>query len=267
MSRMPVVFVGHGSPMNAIESNPFTEQWQKIVAEIPRPEAILSISAHWFTRGTRVSDAEQPRMVYDMYGFPAELYRVRYDAPGSPTLAAQVQKALGNRVQADATWGLDHGTWSVLRWMFPAADIPVVQLSVDANASMRDYFEMGKRLAPLREQGILIFGSGNVVHHLARVAWDMRGGFPWADEFDAYIKTNILARHAENVIDYHRAGASASLAFPTPDHFAPLLYALGASNAGDTVRVFNDQRVLGSLSMTGYLFETQTAATGEQEEI
>lgn len=254
MARMPVLFVGHGSPMNAIERNAFSERWEALGSELPRPEAILAVSAHWFVRGTRVNTSPAPRMIYDMYGFPDELYRVQYPCPGSPKIARTVKELLGDTVRADNTWGLDHGVWSVLKHMFPDADVPVVSLSVDAEAPPERHYALGKRLLPLREQGVLLVASGNIVHNLAKVNWNSTGGYAWADEFDAYIQRRILERNDDDVIHYERAGASAYYAFTTPDHFFPLLYALGARDEQDGAHVINDARVLGSLSMTGYLF-------------
>jgi 4,5-DOPA dioxygenase extradiol len=253
MNRMPVLFVGHGSPMNAIEDNPFSEQWKRLGERLPRPQAILSVSAHWFTKGIRVTDAPTPRMVYDMYGFPDELYRVTYPAPGSPRFAGIAQTLLG--AQIDNAWGLDHGSWSVLRHLYPNADVPVFQVSVDGLSSADGHFAMGRRLRALREQGVLVMGSGNVVHNLAKADGNMTGGYPWAETFDRYIRNNVLNHSAESVIRYENAGASSSFAFTSMDHFAPLLCALGASDEGDHITVFNDARVFGALSMTSYLFE------------
>lgn len=256
MNKMPVLFVGHGSPMNAIEKNRFSDYWRVLGEQIPHPEAILSISAHWYTPGLRVTDAPSPKMVYDMYGFPKELYQIAYNAPGSPHFAHLTKELAGQNIQVDNSWGLDHGSWSILCHMYPQADIPVFQLSVDKLASSADCYETGRKLGSLREQGVLILGSGNVVHNLYEVNWSMgETGYPWAQEFDAYIKESIINRRHERVINYSGAGNSAALAFPTPDHFAPLLYVLGASTEEDQVRVFNDSCVLGSLSMTSYLFE------------
>lgn len=256
MNEMPVLFVGHGSPMNAIEGNRFSDYWKLLGEEIPRPKVILSVSAHWYTSGLRVTDAPSPKMVYDMYGFPEELYQIVYNAPGSPDFAHLTEKLIGGDIKIDNSWGLDHGSWSVLCHMYPKADIPVFQLSVDRLAPAAECYEIGKRLRSLREQGVLIFGSGNVVHNLYRTDWSMeKAGYPWAHEFDDYIKESILDHKPERVINYSGAGASSALAFSTMDHFAPLLYVLGASNQGDRIRVFNNSCVLGSLSMTGYLFE------------
>lgn len=254
-NKMPAIFVGHGSPMNAIENNEYTAGWAKIAQRMKTPLAILSVSAHWFTPGTRVTDSPAPKMIYDMYGFPDDLYRITYAAPGSPRFARLTKELIGDRAQIDNTWGLDHGTWSVLCRIYPKADIPVFQLSVDSRASVEDYMAIGRKLRVLRKEGVLILGSGNIVHNLARVNWNMDGGYPWAEEFDDYIKSNILSRNDENVIHFEQAGSSASLAFTTLDHFAPLLYVLGASAETDHVHVFNDSCVLGALSMTSYLFE------------
>lgn len=252
--RMPVLFVGHGSPMNAIEDNQYTGKWIEIARRIPKPEAILSISAHWYTQGTRILDAKHPKIIYDMYGFPEELYRVEYKAEGSPELARLTMDLISREVTPDNSWGYDHGTWSVLKKMYPKADIPVYQLSIDNTARADVHFQMGNQLNVLRDKGVLILGSGNVVHNLAMVNWDMDGGYPWAVDFDNYIKDKVTKKRYQDVVDYHRAGKSAPLAFYAPDHFYPLLYVLGASREDDRVTVFNDDCFMGSLSMTGYLF-------------
>lgn len=254
MKRTPALFVGHGSPMNAIEDNTYSRQWKTLGEQIGRPKAILSVSAHWFVSGTRVSDVQTNRTIYDMYGFPDALYRVVYDAPGSPELAARTVQLLPEKMQADSTWGLDHGTWSVLCHMYPGADIPVFQLSVDRRATPKEHYAIGQVVKSLREEGVLVLGSGNVVHNLGRVGWDMQGGYPWAEEFDGYIKRAILDHDPQSVIDFEKAGPSARQAVPMLDHYAPLLYTLGASDPSDEITVFNDACVMGSLSMTGYLF-------------
>ncbi|HSN58557.1 MAG TPA: 4,5-DOPA dioxygenase extradiol, partial [Clostridiaceae bacterium] len=188
IKKMPALFVGHGSPMNAIEDNEYSRGWKEIAKKIPKPEAILSVSAHWYTDGTKVSDAANPKTIYDMYGFPDELYNVAYNAPGAPELAHAAKELISNHVQIDNSWGLDHGTWSVLHRMYPDSDIPVFQLSIDSRTSFGDHFRIGREIAALREKGVLILGSGNIVHNLALVKWGMAGGFPWAVEFDSYIK-------------------------------------------------------------------------------
>jgi 4,5-DOPA dioxygenase extradiol len=254
MGKMPTLFVGHGSPMNAIEDNEYTQKWKEIGATIPRPEAILVISAHWTTEGVSVSDSLHPRTVYDMFGFPKALYEVVYQPSGSPE-HAHMAAALLKNVRIDNSWGIDHGSWSVLRWMFPDADVPVFQVSLDGNASRQTHFEMGQALKPLRERKVLIIGSGNIVHNLSRVNWDMDGGYPWADEFDNYIKDRIENRQFNDVIDYASAGQSALAAFRTTEHYDPLLYVLGASDAGDQLTIVNDSCTKGSISMTSYLYE------------
>jgi len=254
MKKMPALFVGHGSPMNAIEDNDYTRNWAKIASEIPKPEAILAVSAHWYTSGSRITDEEYPKMVYDMYGFPEELYRVVYKAKGSPELAHLTKDLIKRTVKVDNSWGYDHGTWSVLSKMYPEADIPVYQLSIDNNASAENHFQIGQEISSLRDKGVLIFGSGNVVHNLSEISWGMVGGHPWAVDFDHYIKNEIIKREYQDVINYENAGKSSELAFFTPEHFYPLLYILGASKEDDRVSIFNDSCVMGSLSMTSYLF-------------
>jgi 4,5-DOPA dioxygenase extradiol len=253
--KMPTIFVGHGSPMNAIEDNEFTRNWEEIVKKIPKPEAILSVSAHWYTHGSRIMDAIQPEMVYDMYGFPAELYRVEYKAQGSPELAHITNDLINKDVLIDNSWGFDHGTWSVLRKMYPDADIPVYQLSVDKSSGAATHFQIGQEISSLREKGVLILGSGNVVHNLSEINWNMDGGYPWATDFDEYMKNKIIQKQYQDVIDYKSAGRSSEMAFYTPDHFYPLLYVLGASNVNDKLTIFNDKCLMGSMSMTCYLFE------------
>ncbi len=252
--RMPALFIGHGSPMNAIETNEYAKAWEALGKQLTKPKAILSVSAHWFTKGTRITDAEKPRMVYDMYGFPDALYRVAYQPEGAPELARKAITLISKAVTVDNSWGIDHGTWSVLCRMFPDADIPVFQLSVDANADAQTHFQIGRELAPLREEGVMIFGSGNVVHNLSRVNWEMAGGYPWATAFDQYIKNQMVSGNYDGVLQYKKAGPSAAQAFYTPDHFNPLLYVLGAADEKDKLMVFNDSCTLGALSMTSYLF-------------
>ena len=252
--RMPVLFVGHGSPMNAIEDNAFASAWKELGRSLPRPEAILSVSAHWVTDGTRINDEEHPKTIYDMYGFPPELYRVKYDAPGSPETAREAIRLAGREVMADNSWGIDHGTWSVLHRMYPQADIPVCQLSIDSRASAEEHYRIGQALRSLRDSGVLIMGSGNVVHNLRRISWDMEGGYSWAYAFDDYILEKITHRQFGDVIDYRSAGESAEMAFPTTEHFFPLLYVLGASQPDDGIRILNHSCTMGALSMTSYVF-------------
>lgn len=253
--RMPAIFVGHGSPMNAIENNQYTEAWTKTAERIKKPAAILSVSAHWFTQGTKITDAPKPKVVYDMYGFPEALYRVVYQPDGMPALANETNQLIDRNVEIDNTWGIDHGTWSVLRRMYPKADIPVYQLSVDANADAQTHFRIGAEIKALREKGVMILGSGNIVHNLSQINWNMEDGYPWAQEFDTYIMDKVVGRQYHDVIDYKKAGRSAELAFYSPDHFNPLLYVLGTSQTDDRLTVFNNSCTMGALSMTCYLFE------------
>lgn len=253
--KMPVLFVGHGSPMNAIEDNEYVRTWKEIAKKIPKPEAILCISAHWVTSGTRINDQENPKIVYDMYGFPQELYNVKYDANGSNRLAHETIRYINRAVKIDNSWGIDHGVWSVLCNMYPEADIPIYQLSIDDNISAETHFDIGKDIGILREKGVLIIGSGNVVHNLSKVKWTMEEGYPWALEFDNFIMENIKNKNYENVVHYENAGNSSKLAFLTTEHFYPLLYVLGAAREDDRLSIFNNSCTMGSLSMTCYLFE------------
>ena len=256
MTKMPVVFVGHGSPMNAIEDNEYSRSWRSIADRIPRPEVIISISAHWYTEGTKIMNEEEPRTIYDMYGFPKELYEIVYNSPGSPNIAKAAKKLISKETEYDNSWGIDHGTWSVLIHMYPERDIPVFQISVDAYAPPEIHYNIGKEIKALREKGVLIFGTGNIVHNLRLVDWHKKNkGFDWAYEFDDYIYKNILNNTHENIIKYDEIGDIAKLAVPTPDHFYPLLYILGASDKEERVSVFNKSCELGSLTMTGYLWE------------
>ncbi len=255
MERMPALFIGHGSPMNAIEDNEFTKNWRKIASEIPRPKAILVISAHWYTSGTRIMDEAHPRMIYDMYGFPKELYQVDYKASGTPELARFTKNLISRDTMIDNSWGYDHGACSVLHVMYPNADIPVYQLSVDGRANADIHFNTGKEIKRLRENGVLILGSGNVVHNLSIINMSMAGGYDWAYEFDNYMKDKITKHDYQDVVDYKKAGKSSALAVATPDHFFPLLYVLGATDGNDDISVYNDSCLMGSMSMTSYLFK------------
>jgi len=256
MPKMPVLFVGHGSPMNAIEDNQYTRTWRSIAERIPKPDVILSLSAHWFTKGTRIMNQENPETIYDMYGFPEELYEVTYNTAGSPEKAKAAKDLISRETIFDNSWGIDHGTWSVLVHMYPERDISVFQISIDADASPEEHYQIGKELGALREQGVLIFGTGNVVHNLRLVDWHkVNKGFDWAYEFDEYICESILNKNYRNVLNYNELGNISRLAVPTPDHFYPLLYMLGASDEDDKISVYNKSCELGSLSMTAYLWE------------
>jgi 4,5-DOPA dioxygenase extradiol len=249
---MPMLFVGHGNPMNAIEDNEFSQHWRRVGKELPKPKAILCISAHWETQGTYVTAMEQPKTIHDFYGFPPELFNVQYPAHGQPQLAAEMQTTLKQKsVVLDHQWGLDHGCWSVLVHMYPHADIPVVQLSLDHTKSAQWHFDFGKELAQFRSKGVLILGSGNLVHNLQLVDWkNPDGGYPWAEEARTIFNEYILNNNVQALINYPALRRSAALAIPTPEHFLPLLYILGAKQANEPVRLFNDKLVMGSLSMT-----------------
>lgn len=256
MSRMPVIFVGHGSPMNAIEDNEYSRSWKEIVKRIPKPEVIISVSAHWYTKGTKIMNEEAPKTIYDMYGFPKELYEIVYNVPGSPAVAGLAKELISKETQYDNSWGIDHGSWSVLVHMYPERIIPVFQISVDGYAPPEEHYKIGRELRSLRERGALIFTSGNIVHNLRLVDWHMGSkGFDWAYEFDRFIYDNILVKKHDNILKFDELSASAKQAVPTPDHFYPLLYALGASYEDDKVTVFNKSCELGSLTMTSYLWE------------
>jgi 4,5-DOPA dioxygenase extradiol len=252
---MPTLFVGHGSPMNALEENEYTLGWRQAAEAFPRPSSILCISAHWYTHGTFVYTGSTPRTIHDFFGFPKELYQIAYPAPGAPFTAKKTLHMLPAPAAEDNSWGLDHGTWSVLRTMYPEADIPVFQISVDASAPPERHFSLGRSLRPLREENILIVGSGNIVHNLALIDFDRDEGFDWAYDFDAYIDYAIRTKSKEDLLHYGRAGKSARYAVNIPDHFYPLLYVLGAAYGEDTVLDFNHSCLAGSLSMTSYIFQ------------
>ena len=253
--KMPVLFLGHGSPMNAIEENQFVQGFRNISKEIPIPNAILCISAHWFTNGTFVTAMEMPKTIHDFGGFPPELFAVQYPAKGSPELAkATSELLLPEIVHEDHSWGLDHGAWSVIRHLYPKADIPVIQLSIDYTKPAQYHFDLAKKLQKLRENGVLIIGSGNIVHNLRMV--DFRNintigyGYDWAIE--AREKTNnwLLDGDFQQLIDYQKQGNALQLAIPTPDHYLPLLYTLGLKEKSENLSLFNNELIAGSLSMT-----------------
>jgi 4,5-DOPA dioxygenase extradiol len=235
---LPALFLGHGNPMNALLDNDYTRGWRRLGAAAPAPRAILAISAHWFVPGTGVTISPAPRTIHDFGGFPRELYEVQYPAPGDPDLARRVQRMLApHPVALDPSWGLDHGTWSVLRHLHPEADVPVVQLSIDESRPASFHFEIGRRLAPLRDEGILILGSGNLVHNLHAYAWGRHPAEPhdWAVRFERQARQLMLAGEIEPLISYETLGPDALLSIPTPDHYLPLLYVLGARQAGEAI--------------------------------
>jgi 4,5-DOPA dioxygenase extradiol len=237
-SSMPALFLGHGNPMNAIQDNAWTRGWRRLGEELPRPRAILAVSAHWYAPETAVTSAAAPRTIHDFGGFPRELYEVRYPAPGDPGLARRVRELLAPlRVVADEGWGLDHGTWSVLAHLVPDASVPVVQLSLDETAAPAFHFDLGRRLAPLRDEGVLILGSGNLVHNLHAYGWGRHvpEPFEWAVRFETAARRLIVERNAGPLVEYETLGPDALLSVPTPEHFLPLLYVLGARREGDAV--------------------------------
>jgi 4,5-DOPA dioxygenase extradiol len=252
--KMPVLFLGHGSPMNAIDENEFTEGWKSIGKTIPKPAAVLCISAHWETRGTFVTSMEKPKTIHDFGGFPEELYEVQYPAPGNPDLAIEIKNLVTNtQIELDEKWGLDHGCWSVVKHLYPDAGIPVLQMSMDYNMSPLQHYDLAKELAMFRNKGILIVGSGNMVHNLGMVAWNKLNdnyGYDWAIEANEKMKQYILNGDHKQLINYKSQGRSFDLAIPTPDHYLPLLYALGLQEKDDTITIFNDKPVGGSLTMT-----------------
>jgi 4,5-DOPA dioxygenase extradiol len=251
-TTMPAIFFGHGNPMNAVGSNAYTEGWRRIAEQIARPRAILSISAHWYVPGTGVTVSAAPRTIHDFGGFPPELYQVQYPAPGEPALARRVQALLRPlAVTLDDSWGLDHGTWSVLRHAYPAADIPVVQLSIDETRPAAFHFDIGSKLAPLREEGVLIAGSGNIVHNLHTYAWGRysRDPYDWAVRFESAARNLMLAGEFSPLVNYESLGRDALLSIPTPDHYLPLLYVLACHQQGDSIRFPVEGVDGGSISM------------------
>lgn len=253
--KMPVLFLGHGSPMNAIEENEFVEGFRKIGKTIPKPNAILCVSAHWETKGTFVTAMQNPPTIHDFGGFPQALFDVQYPAPGSPELAKEAQQLITTTsVGLDESWGLDHGAWSVIKHLYPDASIPVVQLSLDYYQGPNYHYELARELQALRKKGILIIGSGNMVHNLRMVAWNRLSepeyGYDWALETDAKMKAFILDGNHKALIDFRSQGKGFELAIPTPEHYLPLLYTLALQDKNEKIEIFNDKAVGGSLTMT-----------------
>ena len=253
MSTMPVLFVGHGSPMEAISHSVHSQGWETMGKRLPKPKAILVVSAHWYTKGLKVSKQATLKQVYDMYGFPDELYQVKYTPHGDDELTEKVLARLPE-AEVDNTWGIDHGVWSILMYMYPEANIPVVIVSIDDTKRAEEQFEIGQRLADLRDEGYLIMGSGNVVHNLQTVQMT-DDAYPWTLAFDGQIKEAILTKDWDAVVHYQNTFAHAHDAAPTPEHFNPLLVMLGVASKDDTVTVWNEGSKLGSISMTSYRFE------------
>jgi 4,5-DOPA dioxygenase extradiol len=260
--KYPVLFVGHGSPMNAIKDNEFTERWKAMAKEITRPKAVLCISAHWLTQGTKVTAMDAPKTIHDFGGFPKELFAVEYSAPGNATLAKETKEMIKSTTTTlDHDWGLDHGTWSVVKQMYPDADIPVLQLSIDYSRDAQYHYNLGKELAALRKKGVLIIGSGNMVHNLGMLGFpkdvkpqdrdfNAEYGYDWALEMKDIFRKKIEDKDHKSLIDYKNLSKSAILAIPTPDHYYPLMYALALQDEKETVSFFNDKAVAGAITMT-----------------
>lgn len=252
---MPVLFVGHGSPMNGIEDTAFSRNWAAMASAIPVPAAVLVVSAHWFTKGTYITAMDFPPTIHDFGGFPRALYDVQYPAPGNPDLAKETAAMIHSaQVHLDHEWGLDHGTWTVVRHMYPLANIPVLQLSIDYTKDPRYHYALAREIFSLRKKGILIIGSGNMVHNLRMVAWDKLSepeyGYDWALQINQQFKDLIVAGDHDQLINYHLLGKEAMLAIPTPEHYLPLIYTLGLKDKADELSFFNDKAVGGSLTMT-----------------
>ena len=257
--RMPVLFLGHGSPMNGIEDNEFVRAFKKQGQQLEKPNAIIVVSAHWETNGTFVTAMQTPRTIHDFGGFPKELYEVQYPAPGHPKLAKEISEFINpaGTVHLDDKWGLDHGAWTVVKHLFPKADIPVIQLSLDYKMTPQQHYELAQQLKSLREKGVLIVGSGNMVHNLRKVDFSKINenfGYDWAIEADSKMKKWILEGNHQNLIDFKKQGEAFNLAIPTPEHYLPLLYTLGLKDEKDNTTIFNDNPLGGSLTMTSVKF-------------
>lgn len=256
--KMPILFLGHGSPMNAIEENEFVQGFRNIGKEIQRPTAILIISAHWETRGTYVTAMDQPKTIHDFGGFPKELFDVQYPAPGSPELAKETQSLItSTTVGLDDKWGLDHGAWSVIKHLYPKADVPIIQMSLDYLQGPQYHYDLAKEIKSLREKGVLIVGSGNMVHNLGMVEWRRLNetfGYDWAIETNEKMKNFILNNDHTSLINYQKQGKPFQLAIPSPEHYLPLIYTLALKEEKDNIQFFNDKAVAGSLTMTSVKF-------------
>lgn len=257
---MPALFIGHGSPMNALEDNNITKSWQQLGKSLEKPRAILFISAHWYTPMSAISAQNNNQTIHDFFGFPEQLVNYQYPSKGSIEIAKEIQQLLSKEITLiNDTWGLDHGVWSILIHMYPHPEMPILQLSIDATKPALWHYELGKKLYKLRENGIMLIGSGNIVHNLGALSWHKPNyGNDWAVEFDIEITNNILSRNFDPIINYHSLTKSALLSVPTPEHFLPLLYILGSSNEYDKISVFNQEYQYGSLSMTSILINKAT---------
>jgi len=255
--KMPVLFVGHGSPMNAIGENEFSLSWRNMAKSIPEPKAVLCISAHWETHGTLVTAMQKPKTIHDFGGFPAELYNIQYPAPGNPHLAVDIKKKISKtEIGLDEKWGLDHGAWSVIKHMYPQANIPVLEMSLDYNKTPPYHYDLARELSVFRNKGVLIIGSGNIVHNLGMIAWDhgsdQEYGFDWAIQANDIFKNNILSGNHTDLINYKNLGREVQLAVPAPDHYLPMLYSLALKEGDEPLSFFNDKAIMGSLTMTSF---------------
>jgi 4,5-DOPA dioxygenase extradiol len=249
--RLPVAFIGHGSPMNTLERNRHTEAWRAFSGRLPKPKAVLVVSAHWHVGSTAVTAMREPKTIHDFYGFPPELFAYEYPAPGEPAIARRVKELLPEvDVELDESWGLDHGAWSVLAHLYPSADVSVIQLSIDGTRPARFHFDVGQKLAALRDEGVLLLGSGNVVHNLRLMQRTADAqGYHWAIEFNDALRDRLLARDFDAIVNPMRLGDAARLAMPTPEHYLPLLYVIGAAREEDPIEVLTDGIDLASISM------------------
>ncbi len=249
--RMPVLFIGHGSPMNGIQDNPFTRSLNKLGKEIPKPKAILVVSAHWLTRGTFVLNSPYPKTIYDFGGFPDELYKVKYEAPGAPDFAVQTKEIIkSTTAQLDSDWGFDHGSWTILKHLYPAADIPTYQLSIDYHKPAAYHYNLAKELSVLRNKGVLIVGSGNIVHNLGRLSWDdPKAKYDWSIEFDENVKKYLSGHQHDELINYEKMGKAAMLSVPTNDHYLPMIYTIGLQQKSEEVQYTYESIEMGSVSM------------------
>lgn len=252
MNLYPAIFIGHGNPMNAIENNEYSNEWELLGAKLPQPKAIVCISAHWTTTETLVTAVDNPKTIHDFYGFPEELYKVQYPSPGNISLAGEIQKHFNGSVQPDYKWGLDHGCWSVLIRMFPKANIPVIQLSLNTRLTPLQHFELGRQLNYLRENNVLLLGSGNIVHNLSRINWHDES-FSWATSFDSKVRDKIIARDFVSLCNYQGLGDDALLSVPTSEHYLPMLYILGMINPESTISFFCEKVTMGSISMRSFM--------------
>ncbi|MEJ1241350.1 4,5-DOPA dioxygenase extradiol [Chryseolinea sp. T2] len=252
---MPVLFLGHGSPMNGIEDNEFSQSWQTLGHTLSKPKAVIVISAHWLTAGTRITAMDYPQTIHDFGGFPKALFDVQYPAPGSPILANEMMSLIrSTQVEPDHDWGLDHGAWTIVRHMYPDASIPVLQLSIDYTKPASYHYELAKELGELRKRGVLLLTSGNMVHNLRIINWNLPvSGYDWAIESNEIFKKHLLDGNHKGLIEYERLGSAVRMAIPTPEHYLPLIYAIGLQEKVDAVTIFNDKTLMGSISMTSLL--------------